>query len=68
MRSKLVLALILFGSVAVTTASASMPQKADSLSQKFSIPDCNCKDADGRFGLWDGSQCNSSAWCVVPVE
>ena len=74
MRNKLVLALILLGAVAVTTASASMPQKARSLSQKLSVPYCNCAVQEGgnlyHFGMWDSSrtECLFDVVCIIPDE
>ena len=71
MRNKLALALILFWAVVVTTASASMPQKARPLSQKFDPPYCNCSMSDDlgtRYGVLDPEtgKCNLNIECLVP--
>lgn len=70
--NKLVLALILLGAVAVTTASASMPQKAHSLSQKFDDVMCDCMATVGgvlHFGVKDSlGNCDLGKECRVPGE
>jgi hypothetical protein len=73
MRSKLVLALILFGAVITTTASVSMPQKAHPLSQKLSLPKCDCAvEIQGHEypGVWDSlrSICYSDVMCIMVEE
>jgi hypothetical protein len=69
-RNKLVLALVLFGAVAVTTAS--VPQKASSLSQNFDDPMCDCMQTIGgvlHFGVKDPlGVCHIDKACRVPGE
>ena len=71
MRNKLALTLILFGAVVVTTASASMPQKAHPLSQKLGIPYCTCsitEELGTRYGVLDieTGKCHLDIECLVP--
>ena len=71
MRNKLALALILFGAVVVTTASASIPQKARPLSQNLGIPYCTCQmgeEPSTRYGVLDEEtgKCNLDVECLVP--
>ena len=71
MRNKLALALILFGALVVTTASASMPQEARSLSQNRSLPYCTCSMSDDlgtRYGVLDEitGKCHLEIECLVP--
>jgi len=73
MRNKLALALILFGAVAVTTASASMPQKARPLTQQLRLPDCTCSMTDElstRYGVLDveTGKCHLEIECLVPEK
>lgn len=71
MRNKLALALILLGSVVVTTASASMPQRVRLLSPKPAIPYCTCSMSDDlgtRYGVLDEltGKCHLEIECLVP--
>lgn len=68
--NKLALALILFGAFAVTTASASMPQKASPSLKKSNLPVCTCsKEEDGRtlYGIYDEYTqiCDTGSFCWV---
>lgn len=69
MRNKLALALILFGAVAVTTAS--MPQNAAASSQRRDLPYCTCMQSEelsSRYGVLDPvtGKCDLTVECLIP--